>query len=626
MSCAPCPKRARYTAPPPSLSSCRWAAWAHDSPISDPGEITPAYVPTQTQSVDSPPERITVDSIDEEFTILNKVGEGTYGVVYRARRRSTGQIVALKKVKTSTATADDSEVEILSSLNPHPSIIRLEQAAVSARGAVFTVMEYVEHEIRALLAGTMRQPFSQSEAKCLMLQILLGLNHLHQNRVFHRDLKTSNLLYNNRGELKICDFGLACRAHGPVPHTQPVVTLWYRAPELLLGARSYSTAIDMWSAGCIMAELLLGKPLFEGNTEIDQLAKIYSVLGTPDNRIWPGFSELPGNGPNKVRFIVGRRQNNSLRQLFPKMSFIGSPTLSDAGLDLLKGLLTYDPKRRMKAGEALAHRWFREVPLPKDKDFMPTFPPKHCLKVFRTNEKELVMELTIQWAGNPNIVVAVTISPVQVTVQLFDVQVFAAPRISLKLLVPTIPCFANIIVSLMEKEKSVLLAGALFLCPLNLINYARKEMSWSRRLELERRITLLSGDSASFEASGQVEDAAQNRSSAPVGCADKAAIKAMLVNQVARLHCESGCACIFGRDIVGVHQPHFEFVRRPRGLKIDKLLPGGPLVAGEDGKGVYCPVISIFGVESSIRGLHDDVEESRGELRGVGSRAPIDWE
>ncbi|CAA0834026.1 Protein kinase superfamily protein [Striga hermonthica] len=395
LSCVPCPKRARYTSAagadvdhkvssqPPVLSSCRWA---HDSPVSDPGETTPAlHLPTQTQSVD-PPGRITVDSIDEEFTILNKVGEGTYGIVYRARRRSTGQIVALKKVKTSTATADDSEVEILSSLNPHPSITRLEQVAVSSRGPVFTVMEYVEHEVRALLAGTMKQPFSPSEAKCLMLQLLLGLNHLHQNRVLHRDLKTSNLLYNNRGELKICDFGLACRAHGPsgdsVPHTQQVVTLWYRAPELLLGARSYSTAIDMWSAGCIMAELLLGKPLFDGNTEIDQLAKIYGVLGTPDDRIWPGFSELPGIGPNKVRFLIGQRQNKSLKQLFPKMSFIGSPTLSDTGLDLLNGLLTYHPKRRMKAGEALAHRWFREVPLPKDKDFMPTFPPKHCDRHF----------------------------------------------------------------------------------------------------------------------------------------------------------------------------------------------------------------------------------------------------
>ncbi|MQM05465.1 hypothetical protein Taro_038275 [Colocasia esculenta] len=326
----------------------------------------------------------------DEFERLNKIDEGTYGVVYRAKDRKTDEVVALKKVKMEKERegfplTSLREINILLSLH-HPSIVDVKEVVVgSSLDSIFMVMEYMEHDLKALMEA-MKQPFSQSEVKCLMLQLLSGVKHLHDNWVLHRDLKTSNLLMNNRGELKICDFGLSRQYGSPLkPYTSLVVTLWYRvymsalntyggrAPELLLGAKEYSTAIDMWSLGCIMAELLAKEPLFNGKTEFDQLDKIFRTLGTPNEKIWPGFAKLPGV---KVNFV--KQPYNRLREKFPPTSFSGRPTLSEAGFDLLNKLLTYDPEKRITAGDALNHDWFLEVPLPKSKEFMPTFPAQHA--------------------------------------------------------------------------------------------------------------------------------------------------------------------------------------------------------------------------------------------------------
>ncbi|XP_024993908.1 cyclin-dependent kinase G-2-like isoform X1 [Cynara cardunculus var. scolymus] len=314
----------------------------------------------------------------DEFERLNKIDEGTYGVVYRAKDKKSGEVVALKKVKMEKERegfplTSLREINILLSFH-HPSVVDVKEVVVGSNlDSIFMVMEYMEHDLKALME-TMKQPFSQSEVKCLMLQLLEGTKYLHDNWVLHRDLKTSNLLLNNRGELKICDFGLSRQYGSPLkPYTHLVVTLWYRAPELLLGAKQYSTAIDMWSLGCIMAELLSKQPLFNGKTEFDQLDKIFKTLGTPNEAIWPGFSKLPGV---KLNFV--KHQYNLLRRKFPATSFTGSPVLSDAGFDLLNKLLTYDPEKRITAEVALEHEWFREVPLPKSKDFMPTFPAHHA--------------------------------------------------------------------------------------------------------------------------------------------------------------------------------------------------------------------------------------------------------
>ncbi|XWS60303.1 hypothetical protein CRYUN_Cryun07bG0024500 [Craigia yunnanensis] len=314
-----------------------------------------------------------------EYEKLNKISEGTYGIVYRAKDKKTEEIVALKKVKILDRRDSEEygfpltslrEINILASFH-HPSIVKVKEVVVDDHDNVYMVMEYMEHDFNGLMES-MKRPFSTSDVKCLMLQLLQGVKYLHDNWVLHRDLKTSNLLLNNQGELKICDFGMARQYGSPLkPYTTKVVTQWYRAPELLLGAKKYSTALDMWSVGCIMAELLAKEPLFKGTSEIDQLSKIFDTLGTPSEKIWTGISELPGAKAN-----YSKQSYNLLRRKFPAASFRGSSVLSDAGFDLLNRLLTYDPEKRITADDALDHDWFRELPLPKSKEFLPTFTPK----------------------------------------------------------------------------------------------------------------------------------------------------------------------------------------------------------------------------------------------------------
>ncbi|KAJ0544252.1 putative protein-serine/threonine kinase CMGC-CDK-PITSLRE family [Helianthus annuus] len=266
-----------------------------------------------------------------EYERLGKINEGTYGVVHKARDKKTGEVVALKKVKLGS-DREGFPVTALREIN---------------------ILGYMER---------MKQPFSQGEVKRLMIQLLEGVAYLHDNYVMHRDLKTSNLLLNNDGELKICDFGMSRHYASPLkPYTSLVVTLWYRAPELLLGMKNYSTAIDMWSVGCIMAELLSGKPLFDGNKEVEQIDKIFRTLGTPNESIWSGYSKLPGVKPNFVK-----QPYSLLRKKFPVAVFTGSPMLTELGFDLLNKFLTYDPEKRITAREALDHGWFREAPLPAE--------------------------------------------------------------------------------------------------------------------------------------------------------------------------------------------------------------------------------------------------------------------
>ncbi|XP_019463638.1 PREDICTED: cyclin-dependent kinase G-2-like isoform X2 [Lupinus angustifolius] len=307
-----------------------------------------------------------------EFEMIKKINEGTYGVVYKARDKKTGEIVAIKKVKMNISrdgfpVSALREMNILLSFN-HPSIIDVKEVAVDDYDGTFMVMEYMEHDLKELMKEK-KQPFSIGEIKSMMKQLLEGVKYIHDNWVIHRDLKTSNILLDNEGHLKICDFGLSRQYGSPLkPYTPVVVTLWYRAPELLLGAKEYSTAIDMWSVGCIMAELISKEALFAGKSEVEQLDKIVRTLGTPDEKIWPGLSKLPGS---KGKFV--KQPYSILRRKFRASSFIGLPVLSELGFDLLEKLLTYDPEKRITAEDALLHDWFHEAPLPKS-DFNPILP------------------------------------------------------------------------------------------------------------------------------------------------------------------------------------------------------------------------------------------------------------
>eukprot|EP01049_Picozoa_sp_SAG25_P009434 SAG25_NODE_934_length_4675_cov_6.526224_3_plen_305_part_00 len=297
--------------------------------------------------------------------------------------RSTGEVVALKKVfmereREGFPMTSLREMNILMAID-HPYIVGVKEICVSETdfNSIFMVMELIEHDLKSVL-DRQKQPFSQAECKTLMLQLLSGVEHLHDNWVLHRDLKPSNLLYGN-GILKICDFGLA-RAYGsPLKDlTTPVVTLYYRSTELLLGAKQYSTPADMWSVGAIFGEMLLRKPLIMGKNELDQLDQICKLLGAPDPDDWPEMLALPDAA------LLGRGRNAKARKSrLPDHFEVGAqswkaaadkPALAESGLHLMASLLTHRPDKRMTAAAALQHQWFKESPQPQNTDWMPTYP------------------------------------------------------------------------------------------------------------------------------------------------------------------------------------------------------------------------------------------------------------
>lgn len=292
----------------------------------------------------------------EEFQCLNRIEEGTYGVVYRAKDKRTEEIVALKRLKMEKEK-EGFPITSLREINTllkgqHPNIVTVREIVVGSNmDKIFIVMDYVEHDLKSLME-TMKhkkQVFLPGEVKCLTQQLLRAVGHLHDNWILHRDLKTSNLLLSHKGILKVGDFGLAREYGSPLKaYTSIVVTLWYRAPELLLCCKEYSTPIDMWSVGCIFAEFLSMMALFPGKSEIDQLNRIFKDLGTPNERIWPGYNELPA--VQKMTFT-----EYPVSQLRKKFSHY----TSEIGLSLLQGLLTYDPKQRFTAEQALRSNFFR---------------------------------------------------------------------------------------------------------------------------------------------------------------------------------------------------------------------------------------------------------------------------
>jgi len=185
--------------------------------------------------------------------------------------------------------------------------------------------------------------------KSFMYQILDGLTYCHSKRIIHRDLKPQNLLLNKNLQLKLADFGLARAFSLPIrPYTKEVLTLWYRGPEILLGTQEYSKSVDMWSVGCIFAELCLGHPIFQGENDIDQLMKIFKILGTPDEDTWPEMQNLPYYKENFPKYPAVK-----LEELIPN--------LDSDGINLLTKMLAYDPNQRISAKEAIKHNYFNNL-------------------------------------------------------------------------------------------------------------------------------------------------------------------------------------------------------------------------------------------------------------------------
>ncbi|EWM26304.1 protein serine threonine kinase [Nannochloropsis gaditana] len=291
----------------------------------------------------------------ERYQKLEKIGEGTYGVVFKAKDRVTNEILALKKIRLeaedegipSTAIR---EISLLKELQ-HPNIVRLYDVVHTERKLTL-VFEYLDQDLKKYL-DTCESGLDLPVLQSFLYQLLHGVAFCHDHRVLHRDLKPQNLLINREGELKLADFGLA-RAFGiPVrSYTHEVVTLWYRAPDVLMGSRKYSTPVDIWSIGCIFAEMANGRPLFAGSSESDQLDRIFRALGTPTEGMYPGIVELP--------------EFQKVKNQFPRYSPLESwaplvPTLPPVGIDLLGKMLTFDPAKRVSARDALSHPFFGDI-------------------------------------------------------------------------------------------------------------------------------------------------------------------------------------------------------------------------------------------------------------------------
>lgn len=303
---------------------------------------------------------------------LSIIGNGAYGTVYKAKDKSSGQIVALKKVRVPLT--DDGlpmstlrEIAVLKSLEryEHPNIVRLldvcqgdylhlpsgdgEQSERLDRGlTLWLVFEHVERDLASYIANYRDSSPRSGIPPYLVMQmskeILCGVEFLHSHRIIHRDLKPQNLLVTREGRIKIADFGLAKTYDFEMRLTSVVVTQWYRAPEVLLGC-SYATPVDIWSVGCILAELCKLEPLFPGTSEGDQLDRIFQVLGTPSQQAWPenvslSWTAFPYRQPKPLGAII--------------------PDLNEHGLDLIRSMLMFDPHSRITAAQAVRHQYFSE--------------------------------------------------------------------------------------------------------------------------------------------------------------------------------------------------------------------------------------------------------------------------
>lgn len=296
----------------------------------------------------------------ENYEKLEKIGEGTYGIVYKGRDKLSGQIVALKKIRLETEdegvpSTAIREISLLKELD-HPNIVDLLDI-IHSDTKLYLIFEFLDLDLKKYMDSTAPKGLSKELVKSYTHQLLEGLYFCHSHRILHRDLKPQNcklstnfiVLIDQQGRLKLADFGLA-RAFG-IPlrtYTHEVVTLWYRAPEILLGSKHYSTAVDMWSVGCIFAEMVNRHPLFPGDSEIDEIFRIFRILGTPNEDIWPGVTDLPDY---KSSFPYWSPQN--LQKFVEK--------LEPAGVELLKEMLAYDPADRISAKRARLSSYFNDL-------------------------------------------------------------------------------------------------------------------------------------------------------------------------------------------------------------------------------------------------------------------------
>lgn len=315
----------------------------------------------QTKAAACPPSSsaASTDNNVDKYEELAMIGSGAYGTVFKARdRNNDGQMVALKKVRvplveTGVPISILREVALLRQLQSfdHPNVVKLldichgHSSQQDKQFILFLVFEHVEQDLCTYLQNCPSPGLGPEIIKDLMFQILTGVYFLHSNRIVHRDLKPANILVTSTGRIKVADFGLARIYAQSAKFTAVVVTLWYRAPEVLLQS-SYCSAVDIWAIGCIFAELYRRKPLFCGQSENDQLFKIFDTIGSPLKSEWPRDLSVPWENFSNFK----RRDLKSIMK-----------DLCTNGQELFEKMLTFNPDKRISAKKALEHEYFKEM-------------------------------------------------------------------------------------------------------------------------------------------------------------------------------------------------------------------------------------------------------------------------
>ncbi|KAJ3842637.1 kinase-like domain-containing protein [Lentinula raphanica] len=331
--------------------------------------------------------------VKADYEATTKLGEGTFGEVHKAIQKATNRVVALKRIlmhneKEGMPVTALREIKILKALK-HDCIIDILDMFIvhsthSEPMSVYMVFPYMDHDLAGLLENE-RVKLQPSQIKLYMKQLLEGTEYMHRNNILHRDMKAANLLISNSGSLRIADFGLArafdAQEYKGLPYTtldgqerrerkytNCVVTRWYRPPELLLGARNYGGEVDIWGIGCVFGEMFHRRPILPGNSDIDQLDRIWALCGTPNQHTWPNYDQLPGcDGMKRFTTAISRKIKQTYESIGPET------------VDLLDQLLICNPQERITASQALEHDYFWTDPLPADPKTLPSYEASHEL-------------------------------------------------------------------------------------------------------------------------------------------------------------------------------------------------------------------------------------------------------
>lgn len=305
--------------------------------------------------------------LGSQFYAMEQLGKGTYGTVYKVGIIGTNQVFAVKKIKMDLKTEGIPstalrEIAILKHMQ-HKNVVRLINTAIGERN-IELCLEYLPYDLRKYIniCRDNNDPnYNQALIKSIMYQIINATEHLHSHKVLHRDLKPQNILVKiNPVIVKLTDFGLSRIYSVPIrPFTREVLTLWYRAPEMILGINYYSTGLDVWSLGCIFGELFKCRPIFMGDCEIDQLLKMFQTFGTFNETMLPGYKSFP-YFDKQFPYWKGQGLEKLMSDSYIKMD--------DKAMDLLKKMLVIDPVKRISCKEALQHEYFRDVVLPNNYD------------------------------------------------------------------------------------------------------------------------------------------------------------------------------------------------------------------------------------------------------------------